>query len=294
MNSETMEEPVQFSCNGKSLYGIFHKPDAGHIPNTIVIIVIGGSQIRIGGHRLYLQLARFLCMQGVAVLRFDYEGMGDSQGDYIGFEEACPSIEAAVSFASQRLPAKANIILWSLCSGSSACAVCAGEHSDKIEGLILCNPFLINDEQDKAKVIIKHYYMKRFFKKEFWINLFLFRIKTIITVKELFRLIKTAISFKNFGINIKSNNTQKPLSGRFIDGVIAFNKPVYFILSTDDIVAKDFNDVIKKRKIKRLIGKKYISLFHVDHADHTFTEPFIKQKLFEITLKAVNEIAAAG
>ena len=287
-----MEEPVQFSCNGKSLYGIFHKPDAGHIPNTIVIIVIGGSQIRIGGHRLYLQLARFLCMQGVAVLRFDYEGMGDSQGDYIGFEEACPSIEAAVSFASQRLPAKANIILWSLCSGSSACAVCAGEHSDKIEGLILCNPYLINDEQDKAKVIIKHYYMKRFFQKEFWINLLLFRIKIMITINELFRSMKTAYFYKNIGIDQNCDKT-KPLSERFVDGVVAFDKPVYFILSTNDIVAKDFNDLIERKRIKRLLARKYISLFYVENADHTFTDPFLKNELFEITLKAVNEIAAA-
>ena len=45
-----------------------------------VLIVTGGPQYRAGSHRQFVLLARFLAARGMAVLRFDYRGMGDSEG----------------------------------------------------------------------------------------------------------------------------------------------------------------------------------------------------------------------
>ena len=63
----------------RALFGLFHA--AGKLARKAVLLCppLGQDQIRC--HRLYRQLAQALVGEGVAVLRFDYYGTGDSAGD---------------------------------------------------------------------------------------------------------------------------------------------------------------------------------------------------------------------
>jgi len=74
--------PVQFlNRAGLALYGILHLP-APHLrrPHTILLLS-PGVKMRVAPHRLYLKLAdRFVAM-GFPVLRFDFYGLGDSEGE---------------------------------------------------------------------------------------------------------------------------------------------------------------------------------------------------------------------
>ena len=56
-----------------------------------VVIVVGGAQYRVGSHRQFVGLARHLAAHGHPVLRFDFPGMGDSPGDWVGFESTAPT-----------------------------------------------------------------------------------------------------------------------------------------------------------------------------------------------------------
>lgn len=79
-----MEEPVTFTNkNGRKLFGIVHIPekllDDG---SKIGINVLNpGIKYRVAPHRLNVKLARELCRNGYCVLRFDPEGIGDSEGE---------------------------------------------------------------------------------------------------------------------------------------------------------------------------------------------------------------------
>ena len=79
-----MEEPVTIlNKNGKKLFGIIHIPDAKNAPpkRVGVNILNPGIKHRVAPHRLNVKLARRLCNQGYYVLRFDPEGIGDSEGE---------------------------------------------------------------------------------------------------------------------------------------------------------------------------------------------------------------------
>jgi len=70
-------QPCQFG-SGESLFGLYH-PVAGPARTTILLCPpLGQDMIR--SHRVYRQLADALALQGVAALRFDYFGTGDSAG----------------------------------------------------------------------------------------------------------------------------------------------------------------------------------------------------------------------
>lgn len=286
---EFMEVPVQFTCNHKRLYGILHVPAVIDEPSTIIIIVTGGPQVRTGAHRLYVQLSRFLCEHNWPSLRFDYEGMGDSEGDFVGFQYAEPSISAAMNFLQNKFKSKLNFIIWSLCDGATVAALYAAMHPECISGLILCNPLVIT-EQGLARSTILHYYSKRFFNKEFLQKLVRFELDLNSTVKSLCGYFKNAQFFKN----IKSDCpdlVEKKLPDMVIDSLGVFEKPIRIILSTDDIVANNFQDELNKNKV---IHKEYKTNKIISHiikgADHTFVDPEAKEKMFAITLKAISEI----
>ncbi len=284
-----MEEPVQFLSNGKRLYGILHIPDNSVSPSCVVIILVGGPQIRIGSHRLYVKLARFLSSHNITALRFDYEGMGDSDGDYVGFEHAGPSIAAALDFLNKRFSKEVRIVIWSLCDGASAGALYAGEKPRQIDGLILCNPLVLTDE-GLARSNLRHYYTKRLKEKEFWDKLLSFKIDIEFTIQSFIDYIKRANFFSNGHLSSTESN-EKTLPHRVVDSLIKFKEPVRCILSTDDIVAANFLDVLKKRKkIKSLYAGKSICNYFIKGADHTFTDSEAKKELFETTLKAFYEI----
>ena len=72
--------PVTFTnAQGHRLVGILHEPATARHDCAIVILA-AGVKARIGPHGVYLQLARMFVERGFSVLRFDFWGLGDSEG----------------------------------------------------------------------------------------------------------------------------------------------------------------------------------------------------------------------
>ena len=62
------------------LHGILHKPDPSVARGICVLLLSPGIKGRVGPHRLYLKIAARLVPLGFHVLRFDFHGLGDSEG----------------------------------------------------------------------------------------------------------------------------------------------------------------------------------------------------------------------
>ncbi|GGO21954.1 alpha/beta hydrolase family protein [Deinococcus humi] len=79
-----MEQFAQFSVDGQRLYGMLHTPDATPPAQgwPSVVMVHGFTGNRIDHHRLLTLQSRVLAERGIASLRFDCRGSGDSQGDF--------------------------------------------------------------------------------------------------------------------------------------------------------------------------------------------------------------------
>ena len=289
-----MEEPVCFSCRDKRLFGILHLPDGIPAPSIIVLIVTGGPQVRAGAHRLYVNLSRFLCENNWPSLRFDYEGMGDSEGDFVGFQYAVPSINAAMNFLHNRFNTEVKFILWSLCDGATAAALYAPTHQEHINGMVLCNPLTITDE-GLARSTLKHYYVKRIFDKEFLHKLAAFKLDLRCTLKGLWRTLKDALNIGLKNRMIDRDETKQKLPDIVFHSLHNFSKPVRIILSTDDIVASNFQDELKRnRSLEKDYQRKKIINQIIQGADHTFTDPRAKKEMFSITLQSLNDIVSEG
>ena len=75
-------EPVVFpNASGQRLFGMLHRPAFNRARGSAVILLSPGIKGRIAPHRLYIKLARQLCEAGFTVLRFDFYGLGDAEGE---------------------------------------------------------------------------------------------------------------------------------------------------------------------------------------------------------------------
>ncbi len=94
-----MEKPVAFkNKNGKQLIGIFHLPKTKKkVPLVIFCHGFAGTKTRLK----YVKLARVLAKSGIASFRFDFEGCGDSEGDFkkITIKREVSDLAAAVRCA---------------------------------------------------------------------------------------------------------------------------------------------------------------------------------------------------
>jgi exosortase A-associated hydrolase 1 len=240
-----------------------------------------------------VKIARKLCAQGAPVLRFDYEGIGDADGAFVGYEYAAPSIRAAVDAALARLPSAKHVILWALCDGSSVSAFYAPSDKDRIAAMILCNPFVVT-EQGKAQTYLKHYYIRRVFQKDFLAKLLRFKFDFREAARSLISLVrsarKTAAPVASTGPAMAEACRvlrESHVAESVIWGMGAYGKPIRFLLSTDDFTAMEFQSLIRGRKeTARLLEGKSVTVSYVEGADHTFTESRFKDRVAELTMEA--------
>ena len=114
----TQKETAFSFTNDKDhqLVGITHNPQK--TSSTVgLLIIVGGPQYRIGALGQYVHLARHWVNQGIAAMRFDYSGIGDSDGTYPGFEHVTADIHAAIDEFSKRGPEIKSVAIWGLCEG---------------------------------------------------------------------------------------------------------------------------------------------------------------------------------
>ena len=76
-----MERPITFNNAGAQLVGVLHLPDTpGAAPG--VLLCHGFTGTKSESHFVFTKLARALADSGIAALRFDFRGSGDSEGRF--------------------------------------------------------------------------------------------------------------------------------------------------------------------------------------------------------------------
>lgn len=70
---------------GQKIFAMLHKPlvaNKGHRKHPAVLMCHGFGGNKVGKYRIYVMLAERLAREGIASLRFDFRGSGDSEGDF--------------------------------------------------------------------------------------------------------------------------------------------------------------------------------------------------------------------
>jgi exosortase A-associated hydrolase 1 len=250
---------LAFDCAGACLYGVASVPPAPAARG--VVIVVGGPQYRAGSHRQFTLLARALAEHGIAALRFDVRGMGDSEGVARPFEDIGADLDAAITAFMQQVPALREVVLWGLCDGASAAALYAARDA-RITGLALLNPW-VRTEAGAATATIKHYYRARLFDRTFWQKLASGKFDAGAAVRSAVQLAKTALAPAPAA-------STAALPDQVYLGLAGFNGKLLVMLSGADLTAQEFQDASAATDNWRaLMAQPRVTRHVLDGADHT-------------------------
>jgi uncharacterized protein len=130
---------------GQTLFGTLHSPDQTNDSRPVVVLLSPGVKMRVGPGRLYVPLTDMLCDEGFRVLRFDFYGLGDSEGELT--EKLLPDVYNHIEvgrYVDDTLAAMQwlrtahgvkRFVLGGLCGGAIT-ALLAAERDPSVEGLL--------------------------------------------------------------------------------------------------------------------------------------------------------------
>ena len=260
------EGALAFGAPNESLLGIVTTPAAASSlpPRSGVLILVGGPQYRVGSHRQFTLLARALAARGLAAMRFDCSGMGDSGGKAGDFEARDDDIRAALDAFSAAVPTLSDVTLWGLCDAASA-ALFYAPKDPRVTRLVLLNPWVRSDA-GLARTHLKHYYAARLFDRAFWRAL----AKGEVGIGRALR---------GFGATVgrvlrpaPGATSTVPYQTRMAEGWRHFAGEILLICSGDDLTAREFLDYAASEPAwSGLIDAPHVARRDLPAADHTFS-----------------------
>lgn len=141
-----MIKPVTFSNEGQQIIGILHIPDTlrdnERAPGIVMLHGFTGN--RTEAHRLFVHVARNLSKLGFIVLRFDFRGSGDSDGEFEDTTlpgEVCDAEKALTFLIEQKNIDGERVGVLGLSMGGRVAAILSSK-DERIKFAILYSPAL--------------------------------------------------------------------------------------------------------------------------------------------------------
>jgi exosortase A-associated hydrolase 1 len=262
------EEPICIESQGQRLIGVLHRPQSPRGVSRGVVIVVGGPQYRVGSHRQFVLLARSLAASGTPVLRFDLAGMGDSNGEFAGFERCAADIRAAIDALQQAERNVREVCLWGLCDGASA-ALMYVPQDPRVSHLVLVNPW-VRTSAGQAQAYLDGYYGRKLRSRGFWRRM-AGDPSAILKAMEGF-LSNLLLARGTPEPEVYTNGDDEHFLGRMLVGASAFKGRVLLLLSGRDMVATEFELLLERSdEWRAALGPLRVVTRKLPEATHTFS-----------------------
>jgi alpha-beta hydrolase superfamily lysophospholipase len=132
------ETPLLFG-KGDSLFGIVCRPTT-RASRAVIVFVNSGDNYHIGWARMHVEFARSLAQQGIASLRIDTGGIGDSHGvDRPAFYDEGQILDVLEAVTVAEKMGLGPVVVCGRCSGGYA-AVQTAVRDSRIRGVVAVNP----------------------------------------------------------------------------------------------------------------------------------------------------------
>jgi alpha/beta superfamily hydrolase len=135
-----IETPFFFDLGADRLFAVLHRPARGQPRQGIVLCHALGEE-RLWSHRVYVNLGRDLARRGMALLRFDFRGEGDSDLEFeqTGLATRLEDAMRAAAVLLERAPGLSGVIYLGHRLGAAVAAAAAAA-SERATGLVAWDP----------------------------------------------------------------------------------------------------------------------------------------------------------
>ena len=302
------ETPIDFLCQDSRLYGVLHQPSTQ--AETGLLMVHGRPSYRVGGHRVFVQLARTWAAGGCPTLRFDYRGTGDCEGNHSTLDQTAEDIAAAMNAFFVASPGMKRVVLWASCAGA-ADGILYACHDARVAGLALINPFSY-DVKRRAQRRIRHFanlYYRRITHRDWWVHALRGNVSVRGRLHAGWRMaleaaglrtpldvVRTEASSLTRGQTASATRgfvsyRQPDIIERLYASLNKFRGPVLLVLSGGDSSAQTFTDLLKaSAKWNALMTRAGVRRHDLPGADHSFRHYEWREQVAKWTLSWLDEI----
>ena len=283
--------------DGLWLRGMLHEPDPKTARGVCVLLLSPGIKGRVGPHRLYLKIAAGLVPQGFHVLRFDFYGLGDSDGviDERLTSDMYNTIQdgryvadtiAAMDWMQSTFGLK-RFVGSGLCGGSIS-AMLAAAQDRRIESLLsLSIPTAFDGgEANWARFAtsrqlegIRRGYFKRLLKPEAWIRFLSGKTSYGVLWRSLKQLLPAARGSKvpdapaAAAPAAAKDDTNPKFAPAFLK-FVGSGRRMLLIFSGRDRLQWDFEEKFRDRHLAQLEPlREYIEMHTIADANHILSDP---------------------
>lgn len=261
-----MIKPITFANERQQLVGILHVPDGlergKKAPGIVMFHGFTGNKTE--DHRLFVHVARALCGSGFVVLRFDFRGSGDSDGEFENMTipgEVNDAKKALTLMAQQEVVDKERIGVIGLSMGGRVAAIVTSQ--DKRVRYVVLYSAALSGLKERFHTMIGEEAVERLDSGE-------------------------AVKIGN-GWYVKKpfiETIDDPVPLEVMDRV---EVPVLIVQSDADQVVP-LDDAMKGYEIVKDLNSKN-ELYVVKGGDHTFSEKRHKQEVIQKTLEWLDSLS---
>ena len=280
------EQPCRFGKD-RGLFGIHTQPLAKKI-RVAIVMPNAGAQPHFGPNRLYVMVARELASLGIASLRFDLMGLGESVRDEGRENDTYPEWAVADTLAAMDYLAErfgySRFILAGLCSGAHAAFHAGLQAKDRrVAELVMINPLTYRWTEGMSLTVARDYIDARRYRKSArdprrWLKL----LRGEVAFRTLIRVALTqstrALLSKLRSLGELALPWTAPQLSMDLRQLRALGRPIRLIISEGDPGAEMLMTG-GGRAARRSIRDGDIRLEFIEGADHTFSQLAPRQRL---------------
>lgn len=149
------EEHVTFPADNLNLEGILHLPQGGSPFPAVVVChphsLYGGSM----QNNVVVAICHALAEASIAALRFNFRGVGMSDGDFSGGYGEQEDVSAALAFLTSASQINSDKIGLAGYSFGTKVALPVALHNDKVQAVALVSPFIADTDWEHLRSYIK-------------------------------------------------------------------------------------------------------------------------------------------
>ncbi|MBL4894403.1 MAG: hypothetical protein JKY59_05960, partial [Emcibacter sp.] len=146
-----------------------------------------------------------------------------------------------------------------------------GTEHKAVSHIILANPW-VRSEAGLAKAYVKHYYLDRLKSPEFWRKIFSGHLNITSALSGFWSNFRQAFRKEEPSSESAPEEDNRPFPERMLSGLRDFQGKTLLIMSGNDLVAREFDDLISADKAwKNIMGEKISSRLDIAETDHTFS-----------------------
>jgi uncharacterized protein len=301
------QTPVTFmNRGGLRLFGVVHTPSDAPTGAPTVLLLSPGVKMRVGPQGLYGLMADAFSQLGVSVFRFDYHGLGDSEGtlperelrDVYNRIESGRYVDDTIDAMDwlQRTYGTRRFVLGGLCGGAVT-GLLTGERDSRVEGLLALGmtPVLSASSNEASRYMTtgqlqlsQKKYLKRVLSPQAW-----FRLLTLRADNQLIRRMASQWVRKLLWLppaaslaTLPGNDNANPIIPPAFIAMLSRRCPMLFVYGGSDRLRWEFEEKLLSRHHDRLAALPQTFEVHVvESANHVLTLREWQLEMLEVSCR---------